>query len=277
MIVYSLKNYSNKKGTKMKELTRVESIDPETAQVYLDQLMKGQRKVKPGQVNLLASEMLKGNWTLSNDAITFIKGKLANGQHRLRAVIKSGVTCEFFVYRTNEDVYLSIDSAVKRNNNDVLSFYGIKNAFQISAACNLYIRYTNHDKGLTKNSISKSLLLETANEKKELFEASLETAARLYVKQPIITTTAMTVFIILARENTRLSQGEEFLEQLITGDNLVPVSKTLRNFLINNKIRGTTLRSETLLILLINVFKAWLSGIKRIGIKQINLKEHIEM
>ena len=49
-------------------------------------------------VSVLAQDMLNGNWELTPSPIIFDEdGTLIDGQHRLMAVEKSGVTCSFVV------------------------------------------------------------------------------------------------------------------------------------------------------------------------------------
>lgn len=69
---------------------------------YAEELLKmntDNRKVRQTKVDSLAESMKKGEWELSNDAIVISEGNvLLNGQHRLLAVIKSGVPCNFIIY-----------------------------------------------------------------------------------------------------------------------------------------------------------------------------------
>lgn len=68
-------------------------ITPDIAKEYLDLLAEDQRSLSPYSVNSYAQEMREGHWNETLDPIAFCKedGLLWEGQHRLRAVIKSGV------------------------------------------------------------------------------------------------------------------------------------------------------------------------------------------
>lgn len=58
------------------------------------------RKVNESKVAQYAADMRSGNWTYCDTSISFLDtGKLASGQHRLLAVIASGVSIEFRVVR----------------------------------------------------------------------------------------------------------------------------------------------------------------------------------
>ena len=86
-----------------------------------------QRPVRNGYVKKLASDMESGRFNLGPDAIVRIRGKLANGQHRLNAVVKSGKAQTFIVMESNDDeMYKIIDSGMRRIASD--SLLGVKYA-----------------------------------------------------------------------------------------------------------------------------------------------------
>src|ERR1017187_1807933 len=98
----------------------IEKVTPKRATELLSNLFEGQRNQRDGYIDSLALEMKEGRWRLSCDAILLVKGRLANGQHRLCAVIKSNVSCPFIVMETNDDeLYKVIDAGQKRTIGDV--------------------------------------------------------------------------------------------------------------------------------------------------------------
>lgn len=77
----------------------VEVISPEEAQAYLDNNAK-HRPIKEKKVNEYMGEMADGKWRLNGKTICFdTNGRLLNGQHRLSAVVKSGVSLTTVVVR----------------------------------------------------------------------------------------------------------------------------------------------------------------------------------
>jgi hypothetical protein len=73
-------------------------IGPEQAKALLDKLHPMQRSVTRRAVAEYAETMKAGLWTLSPHGIVIdAEGRLVDGQHRMQAVVKSGVTCEFDV------------------------------------------------------------------------------------------------------------------------------------------------------------------------------------
>jgi hypothetical protein len=95
----------------------IETITPEKAATYLNKIHENQRRLSQPRVEILAEDMSSGNWFDSNDGICFDKnGSLINGQHRLMAIVRSGVPQQFIVIRgLDENAFFAMDRGVKRN------------------------------------------------------------------------------------------------------------------------------------------------------------------
>lgn len=77
----------------------VEIITPAEAQAYLDNNAK-HRPIKEKKVAEYMAEMQNGQWRLNGKTICFdTTGRLLNGQHRLSAVVRSGVPLTTVVVR----------------------------------------------------------------------------------------------------------------------------------------------------------------------------------
>ena len=74
------------------------------AQNYLENMIDHQRKPSLSTVAKYATEMKAGRWIVSNPISFDVDGKLIDGQHRLMAVIKAGVSITFLVIRGYETV-----------------------------------------------------------------------------------------------------------------------------------------------------------------------------
>lgn len=87
-------------------------------------LMKnnGNRKLRNDVVNAYARAMVEGNWTDSNDAICFDKdGNLLNGQHRLNACIRAGVSFKSIVrYDCPAEAFAHMDTGATRSHGDIV-------------------------------------------------------------------------------------------------------------------------------------------------------------
>lgn len=126
-------------NNKIQLSTSVETITPEIAKVYLS--MNGaNRPFKPRTVDFYADQMKRGLWKENGEAICFTSdGKLADGQHRLSAVIKSGCTIRFVVVRgCEEGSFATYDSGVNRRSSDVFAIAHVRNYVQKSAIVGRY-------------------------------------------------------------------------------------------------------------------------------------------
>jgi hypothetical protein len=97
-------------------------ITPEMAKEMLDESNFSNRNIRNGVVNRYAKMMLDGDWKLSPEPIVFAtNGRLLNGQHRLSAVVRSGVSCQFSVMTgVEESVFEVLDRGATRNASDAL-------------------------------------------------------------------------------------------------------------------------------------------------------------
>lgn len=104
-------------------LTR-EVITPEVAKTYLG-MNEGNRKLRKTVVLAYAADMKSGNWNDSPDIMNPImisrEGRLLDGQHRLAAVVNSGVSVVMYVAHDCDDaVFKYLDAGLKRSAGDQL-------------------------------------------------------------------------------------------------------------------------------------------------------------
>ena len=78
-----------------------EVVDTALAEIYLSKVAPDfQRKWSATTVSQLARSMQAGLWQLCLDPIVIdLEGRLINGQHRLRAILRSGTPCTLLVIR----------------------------------------------------------------------------------------------------------------------------------------------------------------------------------
>lgn len=123
--------------------TAVEKITPNKALEYIATVAKEkQRKLKQRKVDEYATAMGHGHWLLTHQGIAFDdEGSLCDGQHRLHAVVRSGVTIETLVTRnisqkqTDMFTFDAIDQGAKRSISEQINVrYGVPNSNQTAAA-----------------------------------------------------------------------------------------------------------------------------------------------
>lgn len=97
-----------------KDLSSIIVITPEQARLILSSFNTHNRKKTQSKIKQYMMAMLKGQWRLSNDCITFKDGILTNGQHRLEAVALSNLPQPFNVCFSVEN-FMDMDTPKPRS------------------------------------------------------------------------------------------------------------------------------------------------------------------
>ena len=99
------------------------------------------RKISNRAVDLFAAEMKRGEWHCNGESIKFdSKGRFIDGQHRLKAVIKSNTTQEFVVVRNlspDDSTFATINARRKRTATAVLAMEGTPNSHALASIISL--------------------------------------------------------------------------------------------------------------------------------------------
>lgn len=116
---------------------KLETITPDRAKQFLEKNNQN-RNLRQSVVASYANEMSAGRWLATGDPIRFFEdGSLADGQHRLNAVISSGVTVQMWVLRgVGIEAMAGIDMGAKRTVADFMHLHhDLKNANLVCASC----------------------------------------------------------------------------------------------------------------------------------------------
>lgn len=110
---------------KEKEHLMVMKITPEIARAWLETNIHN-RPVNETVIARYAEAMKSGQWERNGETIKFADtGALLDGQHRLKAVIQSGVTVEtYVVFNLPQKVFDTIDTGKSRTITDLLALDG---------------------------------------------------------------------------------------------------------------------------------------------------------
>lgn len=119
------------------------TITPASAQAMLD-ANHGNRRVNKGRVATYAEAMRRGEWTPTS-TLTFTRdGTLLDGQHRLLAVIASGIPIQCVAIKGADDTAReTIDTGKSRTFGDLLSMQGVPNATTLAGGIQLAWRIEN--------------------------------------------------------------------------------------------------------------------------------------
>ena len=125
--------------------TRIEIVTPEKAQEYLKRNTMNFRTISLSVVDAYARDMMAGKWELNGEPIQFNEdGVLLNGQHRLKAIIRSGCSIPMMIVEGIANNVSMYDSGTIRSAASYASFNGIKNAQVIMGVAAIMLKmYSN--------------------------------------------------------------------------------------------------------------------------------------
>lgn len=105
----------------------IEKLTPEQAGEYLEKNVKN-RPARDDHIDRITNELKGDEWVFTGDTVKFdIYGNLVDGQHRLLAIVRSGVTAECVVVRgVPPEAFAKIDTIrASRSGADVLALEGL--------------------------------------------------------------------------------------------------------------------------------------------------------
>lgn len=234
-------------------------ITPEVARSMLEKNNSNRPLAKPW-VSELASRMKKGEWLFNGDTIRMNGSNLIDGQHRLHAVIESGVAIRTIIV-DNLDfcVFKTIDDGRRRSASDTLSVIGEKNTSNLAAALTVVDCY--YRQSFTRPRNRSNILVEELLQKYPGVRESVNKliSARVKITVPSVVHASHYIFSELSP-----SEADTFIDQVLSGDSLQADDPVflLRSRLIENLASKAKLQKFYVLALFI---KAW--NHKRLGSK----------
>lgn len=132
---------SNGNGGRPSIRTVMTYVTPSMAENWLANNNDGNRKVREGDVELLRSQIEDGKYEPTHQGIGFYEdGTLADGQHRLHAIVRAGVAIWINVTTgLKRTTVHKIDRGLGRTSLDSLHFLGIKSDSRRVAVCQCMI------------------------------------------------------------------------------------------------------------------------------------------
>ena len=116
--------------------SQVETITPEMAEALIGASGAVEnRSVRGPAVTMLAGAIERGEWVLNGESIVIDEhGILLDGQHRLHAVVRAGVSIRTIVVRgVPREAMITLDIGRARTIGDNLTVRGVRNANQVGA------------------------------------------------------------------------------------------------------------------------------------------------
>jgi len=247
-------------------------VNPLIAQEYLTRNIKN-RNVKQHLVSKYASDMAEGRWKANGECIKFdTDGNLIDGQHRLRAVIKSGMTILMTVARgVKEDAIPTIDLGSVRSVRDVFCIEDIPNANIVSTIVRRYIWLNSCKKYRSDSStLSKPQVLEEYIKNPDIYKEAHNFGASIWRKMRLIKLTdvgAFYLYLVVTKKHDDASVRDFFVQLVDPRACECNAIHLLRERLIQNLTSRAKLTSKVKTILIIKAFNAYITGKKLLALR----------
>lgn len=236
----------------------IEHISPTMAAQYLAQNTMN-RPVRPAVVRDFAEAIKRGEWKMNGEPIKFASdGRLLDGQHRLNAIIASGVSINAAIIRgLDAAVFDTLDQGKKRTGGDILAIAGEKNTNILAAVLRTII------------SIEKGGVFGRNTTTVQIEDALVRwPSARKWTneyngnKAKAFATSCVPAVMTMAAERHGDGPSERFMDGLGSGANLDARSPvlTLRERLIES--HTNRIRKLSTVVLCAYTIKAWNAYLK---------------
>lgn len=256
-------------------ISRVETITPVLAEEYLKRNTSN-RQLRKNIVSYYASQMKNGQWMLNGEGIIFNEqGTLVDGQHRLAAVVESGVNVDMLVVKNaDKDSFSTIDSGVSRKISDTFYVKGVPNASTVASIIGRYIKLVN---GQTAGSTAATKMAHTPSrqdmlkvyaEDEDFWQELWRFTNACYRPMRLIKVAELGGYVsyLLKVKGHEQDVVYGFFEDLLVTDSpKSPMLASLRKRLISDAMSTAHMSVTYRQQLLVKVWNAYISG------KEINL------
>lgn len=243
-------------------------VSPKQAEEWLES-SKGfeNRPIRQKRVSALVDAICAGRWKLNGESIVFDSfGVCIDGQHRLNAVLQSGISVPFVVvFGIRPEAYPTIDVGSARTAGDVLRHAGVAQANTTAAVLRLLLA-CKEGRSMRNLMTDHTLVLGSVGDWPSLPKV-VTFAGRIRPIFPCASAIAMAY--IACESDDRNEAGPKadlFFKLLETGADLSvgnPIL-ALRDRLIRLKREqsrgGNTIRPDAVAYLVFRAWSAWLEG-----------------
>lgn len=200
-------------------------LDPDVASAWLARNTRN-RSVTPRHIDALSQEIRNGKWGVDGSTIAFdTLGRLFDGQHRLHAVVKTGIAIRtLLVTGINPERFAGKDGILKRRNvKDVLSIMGEKNRSHLASSLTyIYSLLEGRTYELGKERrLCNSSVQEFFAQHPDIGESVrfFDRVRKLAVPRGLVSPqTLVSLHYLFSRKDA--AQAEAFFEQLVMGTGL---------------------------------------------------------
>ena len=202
---------------------KLTKITPKLAAEMLAHNVRNRRSQRV-TVSHYARQMTEGLWEVNGDAIRFAEdGTLLDGQHRLAAIVQSGMTIESWVGRGfTMDAQKTMDQQRKRTAGDILGMYGIAAGNRVAAIVRMVNRWEGGERSIygftgSQAMLSAAEVLDIA-QKDEIYEESAKVQNHPDLHAMAQGRVLGSLFVLTSRVDVDLC--EHFFDRLASGAGL---------------------------------------------------------
>lgn len=191
---------------------------------YAQQLLarnEGNRAIRSNMVNRYAAMMLAGRWLENGDVIRVGKtGRLLDGQHRLLAVVESGIPIRCgLVLDVDEATFSTIDTGGSRTARDIVAMSGRANAGIATPTAAQLWRIIH---GVQKNTaVPPTYLVEILNRWPEIDHAASRSAGSETARGLLTPAVLSMAYLYLHAVANKPELAERFVTGMNAGEGLV--------------------------------------------------------
>lgn len=245
----------------MKVSAQIEDVSPNVATGWLGNMIGEQRPRRSLHVKKLADDMTDGRWKVGPDAILLVKGKLANGQHRLCAIVESGTTQKMLVLRSDDhDLYQVLDCGLKRSVGDMLVShpYG-REIPPIARLVRAYEEGCVNIAGTSAAAMTHAECVQACLDESETLAEAASFASSLYNQTAILPQSIGGCIYMIGVKHGIVEKAKRFLEGVYL-DGSGSAAGDLRNRLIADKSTRARLSKQIVFAMTVKAFKAYVEG-----------------
>lgn len=233
----------------------IEEISPIKAAEYL-KFNKSNRHLVESRVLFYQRQMEAGRWKMTGDPIKFDGTNLIDGQHRLQAIVRSGVTLRIVVVRNlDSDVFDVLDTGRNRQAGDVLSAYGYSNVFLLASA-GRFIWHIERQIVPHSPTLPNAEILQAINRHRDVTSLAADITAHKWARSGVLLASLYWLEQCSAR-------GEAFVETFLGGLDLKVTNPIyqLRERIIGDRNLIATKRNRVIVIAMIfRTFNNWVQN-----------------
>lgn len=216
-----------------RQTAKFELITPKRAEYYLSLVNpERQRRVSAATVESYAAAMRAGQWLIADQGISISQsGELINGQHRMRAIIMSGVAVEMLVVTGLPDE--SIDVTDRGGARTVAQQLKLRHGFQHASQIVPIARMIGVFVGLPhtrRHSVHQAMTVISHYSSEIEYIIGTPGPDKTYAKTPIM---AAAAFAMHAKDCG--SEIAEFYRQYITGEGL---TQSMPSFILRRQVNN---------------------------------------